>query len=79
MRYEVNVTTGEIIQREPTAEELAQEALDHASAAAAQAEREAVEAETAAIAEAEESSKESARAKLAALGLTEAEVAALVK
>ena len=33
MRYEVNVTTGEIIQREATAEELAQEAADHAAAA----------------------------------------------
>lgn len=79
MRYEVNVTTGEIIEREPTAEELAQEALDHAAAAAARAERDVVEAEAAAIAEAEEAAKESARAKLAALGLTEAEVAALVK
>jgi hypothetical protein len=71
MRYEVNVTTGEIIQREATAEELAQEALDQAAAAAAQAERDAAEAEKIA-------SKESARAKLAALGLTEDEIAALV-
>jgi hypothetical protein len=71
MRYEVNVTTGEIIEREPTAEELAQEAADHAAAAAANAERDA--AETARLA-----SKESARAKLAALGLTESEINALV-
>ncbi len=43
MRYEVNVTTGEIIQREATADELAQEALDQAAAAAANAERLAAE------------------------------------
>jgi hypothetical protein len=71
MRYEVNVTTGEIIQREATAAELAQEALDRASAAAKNAERLAAE-ETAAAA------KASARAKLAAIGLTEDEITALV-
>lgn len=71
MRYELNVTTGEIIQREATAEELAQEALDHAAAAAAQAEQDAAEAVKIAA-------KESARAKLAAIGLTEAEITALV-
>jgi hypothetical protein len=71
MRYEVNVTTGEIIQREATAEELAQEALDQAAAAASNSERLAAE-ETAAAA------KASARAKLAALGLTESEINALV-
>ena len=71
MRYEVNVTTGEIIEREPTAEELAQEALDHAASAAANADRLAAE-ETAAAA------KASARAKLAALGLTDEEITALV-
>lgn len=71
MRYEVNITTGEIIQREPTPEELAQEALDHAAAAAARGEREAAEA-------AKIAAKESARAKLAAIGLTEEEIAALV-
>jgi hypothetical protein len=71
MRYEVNATTGEIIQRDATAEELAQEALDQAAAAAANAER-LVAKEAAAAA------KESARAKLAALGLTEDEVKALV-
>jgi hypothetical protein len=71
MRYEVNVTTGEIIQREATADELAQEALDQAAAAAANAERLAAE-ETAAAA------KASARAKLAAIGLTEDEITALV-
>jgi hypothetical protein len=71
MRYEINATTGEIIRREATAEELAQEALDHAAAAAANAERDAAEA-------ARIASKESARAKLAALGLTESEINALV-
>jgi hypothetical protein len=71
MRYEVNVTTGEVILREPTAEELAQEALDHAAAAAAQAERDAAEA-------ARIAAKESARAKMAALGLTDEEISAIV-
>ena len=71
MRYEVNVTTGEIIEREPTAEELAQEAIDQAASAAANAEREAAEADAAAA-------KASARSKLAALGLTEDEITAMV-
>ena len=71
MRYELNVTTGELINREPTPEELAQEAVDQAAAAAAQAEREAAKA-------AKIAAKESARAKLAAIGLTEAEITALV-
>ena len=71
MRYELNVTTGQLIDREPTPEELAQEALDQAAAAAAQAERDAAEA-------AKIATKESARAKLAALGLTEDEVNAIV-
>lgn len=71
MRYELNVTTGELVNREPTPEELAQEALDQAAAAAAQAEREAAEA-------AKIVAKESARAKLAAIGLTSEEITALV-
>jgi hypothetical protein len=71
MRYEVNVTTGEIIQREATTEELAQEALDQAAAAAANAERLAAE-------EAAAAAKASARAKLAAIGLTENEISAIV-
>jgi hypothetical protein len=71
MRYEVNATTGEIIQREPTAAELEQEALDRAAAAAANAEKDAAEA-------ARIAAKESARAKLAALGLTDEEISALV-
>lgn len=71
MRYEVNVTTGEIVQREATAEELAQEAIDHAKSSVAQAEHDAAKA-------AKVAARESARAKLAALGLTEEEIAALV-
>ena len=71
MRYELNVTTGQLIDREPTPEELAQEALDQAAAAAAQAERDAAEA-------AKIATKESARAKLVAIGLTEEEITALV-
>jgi hypothetical protein len=71
MRYELNVSTGEIINRAPTPEELAQEAADHAAAAAANAERDAAEA-------ARLASKESARAKLAALGLTDEEISAIV-
>jgi hypothetical protein len=71
MRYEVNVTTGEIIEREATAAELAQEAADRAASAAANAERDAAEA-------ARVAAKESARTKLAALGLTESEINALV-
>jgi hypothetical protein len=71
MRYEVNVTTAEIIQREANAAELAQEAADHAASAAANAERDAAEA-------ARIAAKESARAKFAAIGLTESEINALV-
>ena len=69
---EVNCSTGEVIERPLTAEELAQREADAAAHAAAQAEREATEA--AALA-----AKESANAKLAALGLTAEEIAALSK
>ena len=69
---EVNCTTGEVIERPLTAEELAQRETDAAAHAAQEAEREAVEA--AALA-----AKESANAKLAALGLTAEEIAALSK
>jgi hypothetical protein len=69
---EVNCTTGEVIERPLTAEELAQREVDAAAYAVAQAEREAAEA--AALA-----AKESANAKLAALGLTAEEIAALSK
>jgi hypothetical protein len=71
MRYEVNATTGEIMQREATAEELAQEAANQAAAAAANAVRLAAEEDAAAA-------KTSARAKFAALGLTEQEITALI-
>jgi hypothetical protein len=69
---EVNCTTGEVIERPLTAEELAQREADAVAYAVAQAEREATEA--AALA-----AKESANAKLAALGLTAEEIAALSK
>ena len=71
MRYEVNVSTGEVIERELTAQELAQEARDQAAASAGHAEFEAAEA-------ARLASKESARAKLAGLGLTDEEISAIV-
>lgn len=54
-----------------TAEEIAQREADAAATAIAQAEREAAQAEKLA-------NQESAKSKLAALGLTEAEIAALI-
>ena len=70
MAIEVNCTTGEVTERPLTAEEIS----DREAQAAAQAERDAArEAEEAAKAEA----KASAEAKLAALGLTTEEIAAL--
>lgn len=69
---EVNCTTGEVIERPLTAEELAQREADAAAFAAAEAEREAAEA-------AAQAAKESAQSKLAALGLTAEEIAALSK
>ena len=69
---EVNCTTGEVIERPLTAEELAQREADAAAYAAQEAEREA--AEVAAL-----TAKESANAKLTALGLTAEEIAALSK
>ena len=66
---EINCTTGEVIERPLSAEELAQHEADAAAYAAAQAEREA----------AAQAAKESAQAKLAALGLTAEEIAALSK
>ena len=67
---EINVATGERIERDFTPEELAQREADVAAAA----EREALEAEKAA---AREAARESGRAKLLALGLTVDEVAAM--
>jgi hypothetical protein len=69
---EVNCTTGEVIERPLTAEELAAQATAAAQAAAA-----AHEAEIKAAADAE--AKANAEAKLAALGLTPEEIAALSK
>ena len=69
---EVNCQTGEVIERPLTAEEIA--ANEAAAAQAAAAAHEA-EAEAAAVAEA----KANAQAKLAALGLTAEEIAALTK
>ena len=69
---EVNCSTGEVIERPFTAEEIA---ANEAAVAQAEADRAAREAEAAAVAAA----KESAQAKLAALGLSADEIAALSK
>ena len=63
---EHNVETGEVIERELTAEELAQKAIDDAQAAARLAEIEA-----------KEQAKAAAQAKLEALGLTVEDLTAL--
>ena len=69
---EVNCETGVVTERELTAEEIAQRAVDAEAFAVEQAAR---EAEAAAVAAA----KEAAHTKLAALGLTTEEIAALSK
>jgi len=69
---EVNCITGEVTERSLTAEEIAQREADAAAFTEQQA---AAEAEAEAVAEA----KASANAKLAALGLTAEEIAALTK
>lgn len=63
---EINVPTGERVERDFTTEELAQRAKDEAAAQAAADE-----------AAAQEAAKASALAKLQALGLTEQEAAAI--
>ena len=68
----VNCETGEVTEVELTAEEIAQREADRIAFEAEQAQR---EAEAAAVAAA----KEAAHAKLAALGLTAEEIAALSK
>lgn len=68
---EVNCQTGDVTERPLTAEEIAQREADAAAAAAAEAERVAEE-------EAKAAAKASAIAKLAALGLTEEEAAAII-
>jgi DNA-binding NarL/FixJ family response regulator len=62
----VDAATGEVTERPLTADEIAQRELDQAEAVARQAE-----------VEAKATARESALAKLAALGLTADEVAAL--
>jgi|APGre2960657373_1045057.scaffolds.fasta_scaffold109932_2 hypothetical protein len=66
-----NCQTGEIIERPATPEEIAEINLQKE---AADAQNEANAARDAAVA----ASKESARAKLAAIGLTESEISALL-
>ena len=68
----VNCETGETTVVTLTSEEIAQREADAAAFAAAEAERAAAE-------EAAQAAKESAQAKLAALGLTADEIAALSK
>jgi len=69
---EVNCTTGEVTERPLTAEEIAQSEADAAAFAAAKAAEDAAAAATA-------EAKASGQAKLAALGLTADEIAALSK
>jgi len=69
---EVNCATGEVVERPLTAEELAQREADAAAHAVAEAEREAAQA-------AVEAARASANEKLAGLGLTAEEIAALTK
>jgi hypothetical protein len=69
---EINCETGEVTERSLTAEENAQREADAVIAATEQAAREVEKA--AALA-----AKESAQSKLAALGLTAEEIAALSK
>jgi hypothetical protein len=68
----VNCETGETTVVTLTSEEIAQREADAAAFAVEQAEREAAEA-------AAQAAKESAQSKLAALGLTAEEIAALSK
>jgi hypothetical protein len=72
IKIEVNCETGIAVEVALTAEEIAQRELDAIAAATALAEREATE-------QAAADAKASAQAKLAALGLTAEEIAALSK
>jgi hypothetical protein len=72
IKIEVNCATGEVIETPLTAEEIAQREVDAIAAATAKAEADA-------IAAAEADAKASAQGKLAALGLTAEEIAALSK
>jgi hypothetical protein len=69
---EINCETGEVIERPLTADEIA---ANEATRAKAEADRVTAEAEATAA----QAAKESAQAKLAALGLTANEIAALSK
>jgi len=69
---EVDCSTGVVTERELTAAEIAQREADAAAYAAAKAAEDAAKA-------AAETAKASAQAKLAALGLTADEIAALSK
>jgi hypothetical protein len=69
---EVDCSTGVVTERELTAEEIAQREADAAAYAVRKAEEDAAKAAT-------EIAKASAQAKLAALGLTADEIAALSK
>ena len=69
---EVNCETGEVTERDLTAEEIAQREADAAAAATAKAEADAA-------AEALAAAKASAQAKLSELGLSVDEIAALSK
>jgi hypothetical protein len=69
---EVDCSTGVVTERELTAEEITQREADAAAFAVAKAEEDAAKAAT-------EVAKASAEAKLAALGLTADEIAALSK
>lgn len=71
VRTIVNTQTGEVNTEPLTAEEVAAIQAAESARLTAQAERETAEA-------AKIAAKESARAKLAAIGLTEAEITALV-
>jgi hypothetical protein len=71
-KAEINCTTGETVIIDVTDEELANMAIARAAAEARLAEEEAARA-------AEEAAKLSAQAKLAGLGLTPEEIAALSK
>jgi hypothetical protein len=71
-RIEVNCTTGEVLEIELTDEEVAQREADAAAHAVAQAEADAAQA-------AVEAARASAKEKLAGLGLTSEEIAALTK
>ena len=72
VKIEVNCATGIAVEVPLTQDEIQQRELDAIAAATAQAEREAAE-------QAEADAKASAQAKLAALGLTADEIAALAK